>query len=195
MSERKFNFYTAYRLDGKKLGLLEQRNENKIKGNYLKGVTCFVVDIETGEVMLEQRKNKGLTPGKIDLVSGHIDNDETPIQAMTRELREEVGIDLQQEPRSLQKFEEIPLSFESKGEYRKFFIQFFCLMRESRKVVIQPEEVEKVFWVPMEEAFRMIREGETKFPKGDMYETIFSKIEELYKKIKNPQLTNGIGRE
>ena len=59
--------------------------------DWLKGVSCFVVN-ENNEVLIERRVNKGLTPGKLDLCSGHIDNSELAIQAMIRELQEELGI-------------------------------------------------------------------------------------------------------
>ena len=46
--------------------------KNLDESDWLKGVTCFVIN-EKGEVLIEVRANKGLTPGKNDLCSHHIE--------------------------------------------------------------------------------------------------------------------------
>ena len=52
------------------------------------------------------------------------------------------------------------------------------------------EEVEALKWIPMEEVFRMMSTGETKFPKQDRnvnYEQIFDNVRNVYLE-KNPQV-------
>ena len=84
--------YNVYNKDGELTRKIDKRQELNIsEDEWLKGVTCFVIN-EKGEVLIEKRVNKGLTPGKLDLCSGHVDGDETQTQAMIRELGEELGI-------------------------------------------------------------------------------------------------------
>ena len=84
--------YRVYDKDGKYKRTIDKTDEKNLdESDWLKGVTCFVIN-EKGEVLIEVRANKGLTPGKNDLCSGHLDNDETETQAMVRELKEELGI-------------------------------------------------------------------------------------------------------
>ena len=87
-----FPYYNMYEKDGKLIGRINPKHELR-QGKWLQGVSCFVIN-EKGEVLLEQRTRKGLTPGKIDLVSGHMEKEETAEECMKRELQEEVGINV-----------------------------------------------------------------------------------------------------
>ena len=160
------------------------KDENKLKDQYLHGVTCFVIN-EKNEVLMEVRANTELTPGKIDLVSGHVNGNEVGIAAMLRELDEEIGIKgvLGSDIRRVNDLSK-PLGFESKGKIRNFHIDFYCMQTKKHHFTIQPEEVESLKWVPMEKAFEMIKNGETKFPKQQKnvnYDKIFDKVREINK--------------
>ena len=173
--------YRVYDKDGKLKRIIEKAEEKTLTENeWLKGVTCFVIN-EKGEALIEVRANKGLTPGKKDLCSGHLDDRETETQAMIRELREELGIELE-EARNVIKVtpQGVPLGFESKGKIKNFFITFYCLKRKTSKVEIQEEEIDKIVWLPLEEAFELIKSGRTKFPKNYDYSKIFEKVKEIY---------------
>ena len=85
--------YKVYDKEGKLRKLINTNKEKQLNDDeWLNGVTCFVIN-EKGEALIEKRVNKGLTPGKLDLCSGHVDGEETQTQAMIRELKEELGIE------------------------------------------------------------------------------------------------------
>ncbi len=177
----KETYYRVYDKNGVLKRKIEKAEEKTLTENeWLKGVTCFVIN-EKGEVLIEVRANKGLTPGKQDLCSGHLDDKETETQAMVRELREELGI-CEDEARNVIKVtpQGVPLGFESKGKIKNFFITFFCLKRSTSKVEIQEEEIDRIVWLPLEEAFKLIKSGRTKFPKDYDYSKIFEKVREIY---------------
>ncbi len=158
---------------------------------YLSGVSCFVINDE-GRVLVEKRANTKLTPNALDLISGHIDNNETPTQAMLREYIEEVHNGDKKEQQeaidevklNLKKLDELDLIFEKN---RKFFIQFFALETKMKKLTRQAEEVDSMEWIPMEELFEMIRQGKTKFPYDKRFEKIFEQVRENHKKNKKIQ--------
>lgn len=185
------DFYIKY--TGKKIpkGIVKTKKEKEIKNNeWLKGVSCFVLN-KNGDVLIEQRANKGLTPGKLDLCSGHIDNIEIPFQSMVRELKEELGIDIRQEYNSnLYQLtpKNCPLVFESKGKQKNFFITFFCLTRNKDDVIIQESEVEKIKYIKLEEAFELIKNGKTKFPANFDYEPIFEQVRDIKEKNYDKQI-------
>ena len=173
-------FYKVYGKDGKFLKEIDIQDEKKLTDEFLYGVTCFVIN-ENNEVLMEVRANTELTPGKIDLVSGHVNGNEQGMRAIIRELNEEVGI-LNVGPNMLHKVSGLakPLGFESRGKIRNFFIDFYCLLTKAENVTsMQKEEVKSLKWVPMEQAFGMIKSGKTKFPKqaeNVNYEQIFSNV-------------------
>ena len=182
--EKRYNsdklFYKVYDKEGKFIGNIDIADEKSLSNEYLYGVTCFVIN-EKNEVLMEVRANTELTPGKIDLVSGHVNGNEPGMKAVIRELSEEVGI-LNVWPNQLHKVSSAakPLGFESKGKIKNFFIDFYCMLTKTENVTsIQAEEVQDLRWVPMEEAFEMIRSGKTKFPKQGLrvnYEPIFNNV-------------------
>lgn len=172
------HYYRVYDKNGKYLYDIDRKNELQLTVEYLKGVTCFVVN-QKGEILIEKRAKTKLTPDKLDLVSGHVDNMEIGRQSVIRELNEEVGID-ENISASVQKMDEMPISFESSGKFRNFIIEFYYLLIPERvETTAQHDEVAELKWVPMESAFEMIRSGKTKFPKQSQvvnYEKIFEKV-------------------
>lgn len=173
--------YRVYDKNGNYKKTIDKNEEKYLsEDDWLNGVTCFVIN-EKGEVLIEVRANKGLTPGKNDLCSGHLDNNETETQAMIRELKEELGIGVE-EAMNVVKItpKGVPLGFESSNKIKNFFITFFCLKRNSSAVTIQEEEIKKYVWLPLEETFELIKSGRTKFPKNFDYEKIFEKVRNVY---------------
>mgnify|MGYP002649168779 CR=1 FL=1 len=120
--------YRVYDENGELKRIIEKAEEKTLTENeWLKGVTCFVIN-EKGEALIEVRANKGLTPGKKDLCSGHLDDRETETQAMIRELREELGIELEEAMNVIKVTPQgVPLGFESKGKIKNFFITFYTI--------------------------------------------------------------------
>lgn len=169
-----FPYYKMYEKDGTLVGRVNQKHE-LIQNKWLEGVSCFVIN-EKGEILLEGRANTGLTPKKIDLVSGHMDKEETPEQSMKRELEEEIGLKVTSNSQ-LRQLGTIPLVFVSGQSKRKFRITFFSCQYHGEQITKQDEEIDSISWLPMEEVFDLIREGKTKFPYDIKLEEIFQKVQ------------------
>ena len=87
-------FYKVFDSERRLQSIITKASENELtEEQWLQVVSCFVIN-KDNEVLIEKRVNKGLSPGMLDLCSGHIDNFEVPTQAMVRELEEELGIEL-----------------------------------------------------------------------------------------------------
>ncbi len=71
-------------------------------------IAAIILENDTGEFLLALRDNKSWIPfpNHWDLIGGHVEEGETPEEALTREYREELGLDLK--------------------EY-KFFKEYLCL--------------------------------------------------------------------
>lgn len=158
--------------------------------HYLGGVSVFIMD-EDGNICVEKRADTKLQPGRLDLVSGHIDNNETPMQAMIREYVEELHEGDEQERENdrneaienLKKLDELDLIIKSGGD-KRFFVQFYFMKIKEKKFTMRPQEVKSIEWVPMEEVFKKIRQGETRFPYDKRFERIFDQVREMYNEMK-----------
>lgn len=60
-------------------------------------VAVHLILIENGKILLLRRYNTGYEDGNYSLVAGHIDGNESVIQAMQREALEEAGIKIKEE--------------------------------------------------------------------------------------------------
>lgn len=198
--KKKISYYKTYErnIRGEKVytGIIETKKE-LTQDNYLGGVSCFIINDE-GKVLIEKRANTKINSGEIDLCSGHIDGEETPTQAMIREYVEELHNGSSEEKekarneaiQNLCKLDELDLIFHNRGNTRKFFIQFYTMKTKLENVTIQPEEIDSIEWVNLDEAFDLIRQGKTKFPYDERYEKIFEKVSEHYKGIKEEEVLN-----
>lgn len=160
--------------------------EQELNTKYsLATVSCFVVN-QKGEILVEERSSeKKISPYALDIVSGHIDNNETPTQAMIREYVEELHSGSEEEKQKarneaidkLQKLEELHLICEGRG----YYVQFYCIMTELEAITRQEEEINNTRWLPMEEVFEMIRQGKTGLIYDKNMEKIFEQVRQRYR--------------
>lgn len=166
---------------------------------HIRTVSCFVMD-EDGNVLVERRGKSETEPGELDLVSGHIDNNETPTQAMIREYVEELHNGSEEEQKrarneaiqNLKKLSELDLTFiNPEGKQDKYFIQFYVLQTKLKTETIKLEEVEKIEKIPLEKVFEWIRQGKINLQYDKRFEKIFQEVRE-YAQGKNKEIQKEI---
>ncbi len=92
----------------------------------------------------------------LGLPKGHLDGDETEVDAAVREVREETGVDA--EP--IERLGEISYTYERHGEPVDKRVAFYLLEYRSGELA-HDHEIEQVHWMPLEEAARALTyEGE-----------------------------------
>lgn len=147
-------FYKTYERNknGRKIYKGSVASKERKEYLYLGTVTCFVMD-KNNNVLVEKRGKAESEPGKLDLVSGHIDNNETPTQDMIREYVEELHDGSEEEKetarneaiQNLKKLLELDLTFSNEeGKTEKYFIQFYALRTNLKTVTIKKDEVERI---------------------------------------------------
>ena len=97
-------------------------------------------------------KRRGNPDGKVlGLPKGHLDGDETEVEAAVREVREETGVVA--EP--VAKLGEIRYRYERRGEPIDKRVVFYLLEYRSGELS-HDHEIEEVHWMPIEEALHAL---------------------------------------
>ena len=127
-------------------GQVEDRWVAYEKGLWRRTVSCWIMN-EKGEVLLQKRTpNKKRNPNKWSKTGGQVDSGETPEEAIFREVKEEIGIEI---PKEQIKVLEI---HKSDDENKRFVYDFiFIVDYKIEDYILQKEEVAEVKYVTIEE--------------------------------------------
>lgn len=110
------------------------------------------VVVRDDEVVVIVPKRRGRNDGKVlGLPKGHLDGDETEVEAAVREVREETGVTA--EP--VARLGEIAYSYERRGQSIDKRVVFYLLEYRSGELS-HDHEIEQVQWMPLEEAARSL---------------------------------------
>lgn len=124
------------------LNISRERFE-KVKGEYNQSVHVWFVN-NKNELLIQKRSmSKRVYPGMWAITGGAVDSGEQPIDALYREIKEELGITV--------KPEETELLLSLARTYD--FVDVYLIKKEINlnEIVMQPEEVDEVKWVSIDE--------------------------------------------
>lgn len=141
----------VYDKDRRLTGHTHRRGTHWRKGEYGFVVCVWVYDGK-GNVLLTRRAPEKSFPGTWENSGGAVQAGENSLQAITRELYEETGIQADQA-----EFELISSTTDKCIHY-----DFYCLKRDIpiSQVVLQPGETDAVRWVSFSQVHDMIARGE-----------------------------------
>ena len=111
-------------------------------------LASFVIFEHDGKILLARRFNTGYSDGFYQMPSGHVEEHEYPSEAAIREMKEEVGVDI--EPKDL-----IPIHIShrintnSAGDYVDFFFKTSKWSGEIR--IAEPDKCDELIWVAMDD--------------------------------------------
>lgn len=169
--------------NNKETGVIGFRDDIHKKGLWHRHVGLWIMN-KQGELLFQKRaKYKKRNPNKWARTGGHVDAGEDAYQAMIREAKEEIGIELHKEDLELlqmdkfDKYQEI-----DQGNMRHFVYNFFIVLDIAvSEFVLQKEEVSQVKYISIEEMehFRKNKAQEYTFIDWDA-----KKFDRVIKKIK-----------
>lgn len=113
--------------------------------------------VRDDEVIVIVPRRRGSHGGQVlGLPKGHLDGDETPLQAAVREVREETGV----EAEPIDELGEIEYQYERRGTTVDKRVVFY-LLRYREGELDHDHEIDEVRWMPMDEAVHALSyEGE-----------------------------------
>ena len=143
-------------------------------------IACWVVN-EKNEILLQRRSsNKKQYPNMLSVTAGHINLNESPIEATLREVKEEIGLDIQKQDLI---FIDI---FKSKKP-NNYHYKYVYLLKTNKKIeqfTMQENEVSELLYVSIDKLNKMLKETNTELTFAHQYYTpiILEKIEKYINK-------------
>lgn len=110
-------------------------------------LAALIILERDGKILLTRRHNTGYADGQYQIPSGHVEVNEYPIETAMREVKEEVGIDIE-----LKDLELIHTSYrinqiDSGGDYVDFF--FKANSWSGKPTNTEPQKCDEIIWVPI----------------------------------------------
>lgn len=144
------------------------------KDEFLKGASCIIFTHDN-KILLEVRGKDREAGNLLDFCSGRLDRDETPREAIIRELQEELGIPPETSKNVIELIE-LPVIIEKRQIQKNWILTFFLLfLPEELELRLQTEEVQNTMTLTMKELSVAIKQGRLQFP-IESIKLILSKI-------------------
>ena len=158
---------------GNKTGIVKEHSLAKQDKNYTLAVHVWIMNHQ-GQILLQKRSlKKHTSPGMWDTTGGKVRAFENSMEAIIRETKEELGIDLSQE-----KLEYI-LRFPASKNIKPMFVDVYLLEKdiELESLTLQKEEVDDVCYVPLS-TVKMWYLDNPNFVKQPYFLDILNRLEE-----------------
>ena len=146
--------------------------EQETPENYYTLVVTVLIQNSKNEILIQKRsKQKG---GEYGLTSGHPKSGENSLTGIITEIKEELGVEAQ--PKELQ------LLYSSRDDNNRCFYDLYYLKKDYKKekMLLQKEEVEKVYWFPEEKVKKLCIRGKFKESHIEAFEILMKKINGKY---------------
>lgn len=184
--DEELNYYDE---NGKKLGIIN-RHQAIEQGLLIESAQIWIINPKTKEVLMQKRsKNKQNDPGMIDVsASGHVKPEETPMQAIIREGKEEVGKKaFEKLIPTIKKLIGFEIDFSKEGRKGRYinyeYIAFSTAELEEYEK--QDEEVEKLFFMNYYNVKKLIenKDKNIRIPYNKITKKVFELIEQELENI------------
>lgn len=127
-----------------------------------------------GNICVGRRHKTGYHDGLLNLPAGHIDPDETPREAIVRECKEEIGVDIKPDALSLI---HIQYNRNLNQTLDRTHYYFKLVASDLKPTNTEPHKCSEVFWLPTgertEEFFPFMRGAVEAILRGEIYSEFF----------------------
>ncbi len=162
--------------NGNFTGQIMDKDEAHDKNLLHNEVGLFLIN-DKGQVLLQKRSsNKRFDPNKWALCAGHVEANESLEDAMIREAREEIGIDIPKD--DLHRFGEKDVLIRKTNSHITYFYYIKTNKLES-EFTIQEEELSEVKWFYIDEVIDMINRKDTSIVFGGNRLKLFEQLKNI----------------
>lgn len=161
-------FFDVLNEKGEYTNKIASRDECHHKGLWHKVVVIFILSSDNKKVLLQQRSSKlNLWPNLWDITAGgHVKAGEFGYQAVIRETKEEIGVDITKD--SLE-FTNFLISEEKINQnINRHFVEFYIVHKDvnPKEVLFNQEEISELKWFDIQEVINRINNNYEGITKG-----------------------------
>ncbi len=134
---------------GEKTGIVKERSVAKKDNDYTLGVHVWILNSNKHILLQKRSQNKHTCPGMWDMTGGRVRAGESSVNAMKRELQEELGIVI--DTSELQFLFRLPAQKNNKP----MFLDVYLLEKDINldELELQQEEVEEACYIPCDHLY------------------------------------------
>ena len=146
--------------------------EQETPDNYNTLVVLALIQNSKDEILVQKRSiQKG---GEYGLTSGHPKSGENSLNGIITEIKEELGVEALPQ--------ELKLMYSTRDDNNKCFYDLYYLQKDYEKedMLLQKEEVDKVYWFSEEKIDELCKNGEFKESHIEAYKILMKKINGKY---------------
>lgn len=146
--------------------------EQETPDNYYTLVVLALIQNSKNEILVQKRSiQKG---GEYGLTSGHPKSGETSLSGIISEIKEELGVEALPQ--------ELNLMYSTRDDNNRCFYDLYYLKKDYEKenMLLQKEEVDKVYWFSEEKINELCENGEFKESHIEAYKILMEKINGKY---------------
>jgi len=176
-------YFDILKEDGTSAGYSKIRAEVHRDGDWHRSIDIWIINSQKELLIQKRAMQKESYPGLWEVsCSGHVAAGETSLISATRELKEELNIEINPEDLKFL-FEDKEINITNNGTFiNKEFKEIYLLHLDwpAEKYTVQKEEVEKVKYISMEDLKKALEETPQDFvPHEKLYERFFQTLETL----------------
>ena len=166
--------------NGNPTGRFEKREIVHVNKLFHNEVALWIIDKENKKVLLQRRSpNKKQNPNKLALCAGHVVGDETIDEALEKEAKEELGIDIKD--CNVKKL----ITIKRTVPRNHCFIHHYYISKAIpiENITIQKEELSEVLYMDYEHLKSLVKQNRDEVVfKWDDYKPVFNKLDEVINK-------------
>lgn len=143
--------------------------EQETPDNYYTLVVLALIQNSKNEILVQKRSiQKG---GEYGLTSGHPKSGETSLSGIISEIKEELGVEALPQ--------ELNLMYSTRDDNNRCFYDLYYLKKDYEKenMLLQKEEVDKVYWFSEEKVNELCENGEFKESHIEAYKILMENID------------------
>lgn len=120
-------------------------------------VAAFIINNKKQVLLQKRSANKRFNPNKWALCAGHVDAYESLEDAILREIKEEVGLDISKD--DLRQFGKREFTIGNSNSHITYFYYIRSNLNE-KDIIIQKEELSEVKWFDIDEVIELIKKND-----------------------------------